>query len=97
MLKETLASDSRGEMLCFSNYKDPFFDSLLMATVCSSPEIDHSESKIDHYVLIHPLLEKHPGRLCKLQFQKSLLAVRHSVVLYGQFSLRVGCVTLLSW
>lgn len=27
-LKETLPSHSRGEMLCLSNYRDPFFDSL---------------------------------------------------------------------
>lgn len=52
---------------------------LLIATVCSLPEIDRSESKIDRYVLIHKLLEKHPGRLCKSQSQTKLQAavLRH--------------------
>lgn len=48
---------------------------LLIATVCSLPEIDRSESKIDHYVLIHKLLQNRPGRLCILQSQTKLQAV----------------------
>lgn len=45
---------------------------LLIATVCLLPEIDLSESKIDHHVLIQKLLENHPGTLCKLQSQTKL-------------------------
>lgn len=71
---------------------------LLIATVCSLPEIDRCVSKIDHYILICKLLEKHPGRLCSLKQSFKLFPALFSMARFshGWVSNASGLVRHLS-